>query len=195
MKLNEALNEIERYMTQMKFCTSSSGRRYNEKCILSIMRECPATLRYWNYDGNIYGIEERFSRVKIKNEEESTIEIINGRVSDSTITERNAPKEAGLYFIGNCAFNPHTNEKQFWVKIGKTDSTIKKRIRTYDTYCPSIYHIDYLPCNNPSEEEKIYHEILRKNSLAQSATSEEWWLVNEENYLRFCKNGFKDFVF
>ena len=194
MKLDEALREIDRYMMQMRGCTSTGGRKYNEKCIIEIMNNCPSTLNYWSYDPNVFAIEGRFSKTQAKRDNMVSISIVNHIVVDPTVEERNAPMEKGVYFIGNTSFNPRTEEKQYWVKVGKTDCTLKQRLRQYDTHCPSIYHIDYLPCSNPFEEESRYHRILQVISLAKSSTSSEWWLVDEATYLKMSKLGFRWFV-
>ena len=43
------------------------------------------------------------------------------------------PAEKGLYFIGETHFNPITDEKYYWVKVGKA-SNLKNRMKSYNTH-------------------------------------------------------------
>lgn len=193
MELKEALRKIEEYYNRMKRCDSTPGRKYNEKKICMIMELCPEVTRYWGYYPKRTYIVDRFFRKNAETPQqikESKITIINHIVCDVTYKVRHAPMEEGVYFIGTTTFNPYTNEKQFWVKVGMTNDTIKKRLRTYDTHSPAIHHIDYFPCENALRVESKYHTILEKISLGRSERSWEWWLVDETTYLKMSDMGF-----
>ena len=41
-------------------------------------------------------------------------------------------RKGGLYLVGSCNFNPLTDEKYYWIKVGVA-KTFKKRIFTYHT--------------------------------------------------------------
>ncbi len=193
MELCEALDKIEECYNRMKWCGSSQGRKYNANKILFVMNDCPAVMDYWYYNSNQFCIMDRFGRIKPKQDTQTKITIINHIVYDPTYQARNAPTEEGVYFIGNTTFNPYTDEKQYWVKVGKTDTGLKKRLRCYDTHSPSIHHIDYLPCKDAGARESNYHSLLYKVSLGLSERSTEWWLVDEATYLKMCALGFEYF--
>lgn len=101
-----------------------------------------------------------------------------------------APDEAGLYFVGETHFNPHTREEYYWVKIGESDN-LRKRLRGYNSTNPMLWRIGYkLGAQN---EEKIYHELLRNIAVAKGVRNDEWFLVNRETYLAMCEKGFNYF--
>lgn len=193
MELYEALDRIEEYYNRMKWCGSSQGRKYNADKILFIMSDCPAVTDYWYYNPKQFGIMNRFGRIEPKQNAQTKIAIINHVVYDPTYQERNAPTEEGVYFIGNTAFNPYTDEKQYWVKVGMTGSDIKERLRRYDTYSPSIHHIDYLPCKDVRARESKFHSLLYRVSLGSCERNTEWWMVDENTYLKMCALGFEYF--
>lgn len=194
MKLAEALEWMDEYYCRIQNCYSSSGRNNNKRKILEIIHACPEVLNYWDYNPNAFCIEDRFFK-KQKNRVETTVVIINHIAIDSTTQERLPPDKPGIYFIGNTTFNPYTNAKQYWVKVGMTQTSIKQRLKKYDTHSPSIYHIDYRSCNDASEKESEYHKTLSKISIARSDRNLEWWLVDEATYLEMCKKGLGYFNF
>ena len=106
----------------------------------------------------------------------------------------NAPEYCGLYFIGETHFNPITNEKFYWVKIGKA-SNIRERLRNYNTHCPMLYRIDFKECSNTdvSQLEKTYQMAIKSVALASNNHNKEWFLVDERTYLVMCKKGFAYF--
>lgn len=196
MELKEALREVEICYSRMKQCGTTQGRKYNEKRICSIMEICPEVKRYWYYHPKRTYIIDRFGRHTIEVPQqikESKITIINHIVCDVTYQARRAPIEEGVYFVGTTTFNPYTNEKQYWVKVGMTSDSIKKRLRVYDTHSPAIHHIDYFPCDNALQMESNYHRTLERISLGRSERSWEWWLVDEATYLKMSNMGFSYF--
>lgn len=106
----------------------------------------------------------------------------------------NAPEYCGLYFISETHFNPVTNEKFYWIKIGKA-SNIRERLRNYNTDCPMLYRIDFKKCSNKNvyQLEKEYQMAIKSIALASNNHNKEWFLVDEETYLTMCKKGFAYF--
>ena len=101
-----------------------------------------------------------------------------------------APDAPGLYFIGETHFNPATDEKYYWVKIGESDN-LRKRMNHYNTSNPMLWRIGYkVGCNN---EEKAYHERLRAVAVAKGVRNDEWFLVDRDTYLAMCEKGFRYF--
>ena len=95
----------------------------------------------------------------------------------------------GLYFVGETHFNPITDEKFYWVKIGKAKN-LKERMRSYNTHNPMLYRIDYSADYN---KEEWYHNKLAEKAIAKCNHSEEWFLVDRKTYLEMCEKGFKFF--
>lgn len=100
-----------------------------------------------------------------------------------------APKEKGLYFIGETHFNPLTDEKFYWVKIDKARN-IHDRLLSYNTHNPMLWRIDF---SKDFDKETWYHEKLDEVAIAKCNHSEEWFLVDRTTYLRMCEEGFKFF--
>jgi hypothetical protein len=107
----------------------------------------------------------------------------------------NAPETYGLYFLGNAAYNPHTNEVHYWVKIGSSGN-LHTRIKAYSTYSPSIFVIGYkLTPGYISyiDEEHKYHRLMEKIALYRSQNNTEWFMVDRSTYLEMCEKGFDFF--
>ena len=100
-----------------------------------------------------------------------------------------APNEKGLYFVGETHFNPLTNEKFYWVKIGKA-TNLKNRMKGYNVSNPMLYRIDF---SNEYDKEEEYHVKLMEKAIAKCNHNTEWFLVSEENYLEMCEKGFNYF--
>ena len=98
------------------------------------------------------------------------------------------PSCSGLYLIGSIYLNQHTNELLYSVKIGQSKN-LKRRINQYYTYNPFFKLLDYIYVNpkNLLKEEKDYHRILGVRSKWSSG---EWFIVEEDIYLKLVKNGF-----
>ena len=99
------------------------------------------------------------------------------------------PAEKGLYFIGETHFNPITDEKYYWVKVGKA-SNLKNRMKSYNTHNPMMWRIGF---NNEYDKEEYYHEQLQKVAIAKCNHNEEWFLVDRITYLEMCEKGFSYF--
>lgn len=100
-----------------------------------------------------------------------------------------APAEKGLYFIGETHFNPLTDEKFYWVKIGKAIN-LKDRMKSYNTHNPMMWRIDF---NNEYDREEYYHSRLLEIAIAKCNHNEEWFLVDKNTYLAMCEKGFSFF--
>lgn len=102
-----------------------------------------------------------------------------------------APDKKGLYFIGNTVFNPITHEEFYWVKVGMTAQTLRKRLRQYNTSNPMMWRIDYK--EDAENSEGLYHLFLMEICIARNCCNEEWFLVDRETYLEMCEKGFRYF--
>lgn len=102
--------------------------------------------------------------------------------------------ESGLYLIGTTTFNPFTDEKYYWVKVG-VSTNLKNRIRQYNTSNPAVFVIDteLMDRNEIYGAEKYCQCWLIKNAVAKAKESEEWFLVNRKTYLEINEKGFKFF--
>ena len=192
LELKIALDRIEELYNRMKACSSTTGKRNNGEQILCIMHDCPAVKTYWYYKSNEACWVNKFGKYAVPNTQMESVTVRQHIVYDTTTTERHAPNTCGLYFIGNVTCNPHTLEPQYWVKIGRSKQTIRDRLKTYDTYSPSIYHIDY-KITRAMEQENSYRDILRLISFGRSERNNEWFLVDRETYLAMSEYGFKYF--
>ena len=56
------------------------------------------------------------------------------------------PHKNGLYLLGQTFFNPITDEKFYWVKVG-TATDLKRRRSDYNTHTAMIWDIDYYTDN------------------------------------------------
>ena len=95
------------------------------------------------------------------------------------------PREGGLYMIGQTFFNPITDEKYYWIKVGEA-SNLKRRRREYNTTTAMIWDIGYYTGNDLTESG--CHEKLKEICLHRHA--DEWFSVSREEYLKICENGF-----
>lgn len=96
---------------------------------------------------------------------------------------------SGLYFLGNCGYNPITKETTFLAKIGSSEN-IGKRLKAYVTYNPLLYHNHsslQVPSNILYKIEKVAHKFLDKHAYAKPSETNEWWYFTEENYLTMCE--------
>lgn len=101
---------------------------------------------------------------------------------------------SGLYLIGMTAFNPFTDEHFYWLKVGKSESSIAQRLKTYGTYTPTLWKIAYkeIVKKNVGWQEKKYQNILATiGDNTNAENSKEWYQVSRENYLKASVDGFK----
>lgn len=109
-------------------------------------------------------------------------------------------KASGLYFIGTTTFNPYTDEKYYWVKVGLS-SCLSQRMRSYATQTPTTFYIDFLEIAKEDDYralERCCHALLEIYSSIGDADnrargSKEWYQVSKEEYLKISELGFKYF--
>ena len=102
----------------------------------------------------------------------------------------NTEMGGGLYLLGQTAFNPHTNQKYYWVKVGTTNNA-KSRFSHYRTDTPTMYFIDWVSHKEEAHPEEWYHHVLDAICLRRHRF--EWFQVTEEVYLKICEKGFVHF--
>jgi hypothetical protein len=102
-----------------------------------------------------------------------------------------APKEEGLYLIGNTVFNPFTMEEFYFIKVGAS-TNIYKRMNTYRSTNPSIFHIDYYLRSEWKRgmNEQGCHFVCREIGMAVVERTSEWFRVDRQTYLEICSKGF-----
>lgn len=102
----------------------------------------------------------------------------------------NTPNYKGLYLIGETHFNPFTKEEYYLIKIGKSDSQLSTRMRSYNTHNPMLWRIDFR--RTPSLERE-YQDKLANLAIAKCSHNKEWFFVSREIYLDICAKGFNYF--
>ena len=106
--------------------------------------------------------------------------------------ERNAinyPHKRGLYLLGQTFFNPNTDEKYYWLKVGWSSDLAARRSQ-YNTHTSMIWDIGYYVGSELSEYEchnKLFDLCLHRHA-------DEWFSVPKEDYLKVCKEGFDYFT-
>ena len=97
----------------------------------------------------------------------------------------------GLYFMGATYFNPITMRPIYAVKVGLSYTDIGRRIQSYGTYNPFIYHerthvLPFRVCREASERK--CRSFLNSVSIQQMDKETEWYIVDEKTYLYLCEN-------
>ena len=172
-----------------KLCSASSTFERVElgKKLIQLFQENEEVQRLWNYHPEELLWIDRFSK---KDNELSFRDVPTYFDNDTYL--RQAPSVSGLYFYGNTAFNPHTNEVQFWVKIGMSTNLLS-RAKSYCTSSPSTYVIGYKVTNNCYLEEREYQKRLSQVALYKNQNNTEWWMVDKDTYLKMCEKKFDFF--
>lgn len=124
--------------------------------------------------------------------------IKNGFVDTTEFCGNELPQEkTGCYLLGQTNFNPFTNEKFYWIKVGQAIN-VKKRMNSYASHSPMVYKIDYLYCdaNKLNLIETLCHEELKDHyAISTAQGSKEWFAVSEETYLEICEHKFNWFAY
>ena len=94
-----------------------------------------------------------------------------------------------MYFVGETHFNPITDEKFYWVKIGKA-TNLKQRMQNYNTHNPMLWRVDF---SLDYDKEEYYHKRLNEVAIAKCNHNNEWFLVDKTTYLEMSEKGFKFF--
>lgn len=101
----------------------------------------------------------------------------------------------GLYFMGQMGISPEGSE-YYLVKIGSSETSIKKRVQSYATYNPMIYHnnISLHLTEDIVCSERRCHQYLARRAYGVAQNSVEWFYVDKETYFSLCEN-FKNETF
>ena len=191
----ELLKQIDDLHSKLLGCISSNGKANNGWAIIRLLKEHPELKKYWYYDDSARKWDKRF----IKLQEYTFVNglpidcgysVVNGCVVDPITNLKNAPSHQGLYLLGQTTFNPYTDEKQYWIKVGY-GSNISSRLQQYTTTSPCTALID----TTHRTQEKLCHQILKMISIGKCQQNREWFLVDRETYLTICKKKFKYFGF
>lgn len=108
--------------------------------------------------------------------------------SDRDKFERNNiiyPHAPGLYMICQTFFNPITDEKFYWVKVGEA-ADLNRRRKDYNTTTAMIWDVGFYLEKDLTESG--CHEKLKEICLHRHA--DEWFSVPYEDYMKICKVGF-----
>lgn len=105
-----------------------------------------------------------------------------------------APKTAGLYLVGNTAFNPFTGEEFYFVKVGSS-SNLYKRMGAYRSTNPAVFHIDFYEKDRWAKgmNESACHFVCQEISMGRVERTSEWFRVDRETYFEICATGFTYF--
>lgn len=104
-------------------------------------------------------------------------------------------RKGGLYLVGSCNFNPLTDEKYYWIKVGVA-KTFKKRMASYRTHNPMLWKNSYFFCEDETQRyhlESQCHEILNMKAVGSLSEASEWYEVDKNTYLNICNKGFTFF--
>lgn len=184
--LNDVLLEIERRYKKICSDCVTSIRATHGKVIIALLEEYPEAQQHWKYLPNEFYWQDRF--VRTKDYAVKTVPIFH----DASTNLNGAPNTCGLYFFGNTAYNPITDEVCYWVKIGLSGN-LHNRVKSYGTSNPSTFVIGYKETLNYVSEEHQYHHLLEKVALYRNQNNTEWWMVDRNTYLQMCEKSFDFF--
>ena len=98
-----------------------------------------------------------------------------------------------FYLLGTVTYNPFTDEKFYWVKIGQTGN-LANRMNSYCSNNPAAFIIDIMEADEDKKERCDYERELQlglsKMAIAKNKDADEWFLVSRETYLEICKKKF-----
>lgn len=97
-------------------------------------------------------------------------------------------EKPGLYFIGMIGITPE-DKKYYMVKVGDGSKGIAKRVNTYATYNPMVYHNNCCLARDEYDSqcgESNCHWYLAERAYARAQGSHEWFYVDEETYYELC---------
>jgi hypothetical protein len=181
------LNKFEKLFTQLHHAETSMARAEIGKRMIALFTTNPSIAEVWLYRPSELMWIDRFIKKELAEKLQDT-----PIFHDETTNLLNAPRTCGLYFLGNTAYNPHTNEVFYWVKIGAS-SNLHVRMKAYSTSNPSAFVIGYKETNDYIAEEHNYHLLMEAVSLYRNQNNVEWFMVDRNTYLEMCEKGFNFF--
>ena len=176
LALNYVEEQIKKFARYSSY--STSGKRYAYERAIEVVREYHLE-SFFEIDCRQYFYEDR---------------IIRARNCCVHMREQAKPiPHCGCYLLGNTAFNPYTEEKFYWVKVGMS-SDMERRMKSYSTHTPTVFKIDFIevPSQDVYWKEYKCHCVL-EDIGEQAKDSKEWYRVNEKDYLEICSKGFHYF--
>lgn len=111
------------------------------------------------------------------------------------------PHGAGVYILGQTAFNPYTHQEYYLLKVGM-GKDIYKRLKAYSTHNPAFWIIDTYETDEKDAKwwEEQMHNVLFYNfpqgesiETVCNIHSTEWTSVSREVYLAVCEYGYNAF--
>lgn len=192
----ELLKQVEDLHNRLLNCTSTGGRAINGWAIIDLMQKHPEIKKYWQYDDNAYRWNDRFKQIRHYMPTDTTLvensyTIVDNCIIDPITDLRQAPEVKGLYLIGQTNFNPYTDDKQYWVKVGYSANIYRRFKGGYTTTSPCTALLDI----TEETDEQHCHSILKQVAIGKCQQNEEWWLVDRDTYLLICNDKFAYFGF
>ena len=191
----EQMEELYREIRKKPLSSAERGTLY--LTMKTLYRRSPDVKQYWDYHPSQRLYKNRFTQRQIPKCVSTVRTIGSGKYAGAFDDGINydTPDYGGLYLVGSTYFNPKTDEKFYWIKVGLA-SRLNDRMGQYNTCCAMLYRIDYLKIAGEQQRKEIehsYHQRLRAISLATCNHNKEWFLVDRETYLTICEKGFKYF--
>lgn len=175
----QALTMFEEYLKRLHNCSSTAGKRNNGSTCISLLFHFPNLP--WDYDDNQSRWDNRFipSTSKIERPKEATNEV---------------PNCSGVYLVGSTYFNPITDEKFYWIKVGKSVQ-LNNRMKQYATHNPMLWKNSFwpLPKERISLAENACQNVLETIGIEVAENTDEWYRVSRKDYLTICQQGFDFF--
>lgn len=194
--LEEKIKKVEDYRKRLKcqnpnkwayYAVLIGAIRYDEQ--LAALYEVNDQAHYW---------ADRVKRKSNKVEPPQVVLRPAGKYSSLPVCYDYSHQDFdGLYFMGATYFNPVTMSPIYAVKVGKSDTSIGERIRSYGTANPFIYHershvLPYAACGEADEE--TCHRFLESIAIQNLEKDTEWYIVDGKTYFFLCEN-FKRMTF
>lgn len=172
----QALDCFEEHLLRMHNCTSTAGKKNNGEVCLQLLLtfyNLP-----WRYDDNRRSWDDRFIK---------TVKVNPQKMDE-------VPNTSGVYLVGSTYFNPITDEKFYWIKVGKS-TQLNNRMKQYATHNPMLWKNSFwaLSKDKISRAESVCHEVLKSISVEIANNTDEWFRVSREDYLIICEKGFDYF--
>lgn len=173
MKWEDILELAEYYYDGVQNRTA----RYFAEKLLDLMKQYPQLNNYYEYIPSAYSWRTSFKRISHKESTDFSKEQTEG--------------VGGIYLIGSTYFNPYTDEKFYWIKVGKT-TDLAKRMKQYATHNPMLWKNSFLQINSKDLQnaEKLCQRCLKDHSNIVAENTNEWYSVSKQLYLEICENGF-----